>query len=297
MKERITGEARIARNNLTEKLNLGNIEELQAGLSPKQEYGAIKTLLKRNKGLIWHNVNHFKLALSRQAALSVDDLYQEASLSFLEAAYLFRVEKGTRFGSFATNRMVWRIKRVLSEGAQTIRFPPNVRPKLRVVVQEIDKLLQERVEVTDEILAERLGISVKSARERRLQLVIRNQPLGLECDGRLNPQEQDRRDANLEPFSKRYSEDDPVGDDIVEGVDSSLDDVPIKTLIKIVLSSDELTEKEKEILMLRAGLGIYPERALTLKELGSEYKVSKQAIARTELKALAKARAILASVA
>jgi len=282
-------------NDKFESPNRQDIARLQAGPPPKEGSEIIEALLKRNAGLIRWCVNRLQPTPELPAAIDKDDLYQEASLELIEAAHRFNEETGVRFSAFASNRMWWRIMRMLREGAQTIRFPKRMHPKLKEYEKVTDELVNVGVKATDNELAEKLRIPEKIVRQRRAQLVMANPPLSLEIDGGLNPHDQTRWTAELEPFLRQPAEDNPVGE-VCDEIASLQEQDHIKTLAQRVLSSDTLTALEKEILMLRAGLGVEPEKALTLREIGEMHGVSKQAIAKAERKALEKARAVLTAL-
>lgn len=93
------------------------------------------------------------------------DLIQEGNLGLMHAVGKFDWRMGFKFSTYADNWIRQSIRRGIDHQARMIRYPSHVRQELSTLSQTQAGLELEGIEVTDEALADKSGLSLKKVRQ------------------------------------------------------------------------------------------------------------------------------------
>ncbi|HXE79159.1 MAG TPA: sigma-70 family RNA polymerase sigma factor [Vicinamibacterales bacterium] len=202
--------------------------------------------------------------------LSLLDLIQEGNIGLMKAVDRFQFRRGFKFSTYATWWIRQGITRSIADYGRTIRLPVHV-------IESLNRLSRARLTLAAELgreprpqeLAHRLGIPVS-----KVQLLL---------DAARHP-------ASLEtPVSA--DEETPLGHLVRDTTAVSPEDAAIRGQLaeEVERAMSPLTEREREVLRLRHGLGM--DRELTLEEIGRRLSITRERVRQIEAKALAKIRA------
>jgi RNA polymerase primary sigma factor len=199
--------------------------------------------------------------------LSLLDLVQEGNIGLMKAVDRFQYRRGFKFSTYATWWIRQAITRAIADHSRTIRIPVHMVETLNRISRVNRNLVNEMGrEPTPEELAQRTGVPAKKV---RLILESSRKPLSLETPI--------GEDSELGDFLEDKSAGSP---------NDSLLNQDLTTQIERALAT--LSQKEKDILRLRFGIGEEGEH--TLEEVGRRFDVTRERIRQIEAKALRKLR-------
>lgn len=197
------------------------------------------------------------------------DLIQEGNLGLEHAVDKFDWRKGFKFSTYATFWIRQAIGRAVANLSRTIRVPVHMHDLISKVRRTEAQLEQQLGRpATDAEVAKQLDLEVERVEQARTAIPRTSsldKPIGEDGESTI---------GDLLP--------DPASDQVVEeAVSSAIRDQIRKSL-------DQLTERERGVLMLRFGLaGQQPQ---TLAEIADHYGISRERVRQIEKEALAKLR-------
>lgn len=196
------------------------------------------------------------------------DLIQEGNLGLMKAVDRFEYRRGFKFSTYATWWIRQSITRAVADQGRTIRLPVHV-------VDSLTKLAHARTELRarlgreprPEEISARMGVRVAKV---LLLLDAAKHPVSLDVPG----------GGGDEPLSG-----------YVGGAAASPEDDALHARVgeEVEYAMRPLTEREREVLRLRFGLGA--DHEMTLEEVGRHLSVTRERVRQIEAKALAKMRA------
>ena len=249
-------------------------KQLEAGATETAEMRiALERAKQAREKLIRHNL---RLVVSiakkyRASGLPLIDLIQEGNIGLMTAVERYDPELGYRFSTYATFWIRQAIGRAVANLSRTIRVPVHMHDLISKVRRTEAQLEQQYGRpATDQELAQVLEMDVERIEQARSAIPRTSsldKPIGEDGESTI---------GDLLP--------DPQSDEVVDqAVTGAIRD-------QIRRSLENLTERERGVLMLRFGLGEENKQPQTLAEIAEYYGISRERVRQIEKEALAKLR-------
>ncbi|HVL66900.1 MAG TPA: sigma-70 family RNA polymerase sigma factor [Vicinamibacterales bacterium] len=202
--------------------------------------------------------------------LSLLDLIQEGNIGLMKAVDRFQFRRGFKFSTYATWWVRQAVGRAVADYGRTIRLPVHV-------MESLNKLQKERRALSSELgrdptpqeLAQKMDMPLGKV---QLLLEAARTPASLEAT--VGEDEETRLGDLVKDVSAQSPEEAAMSNQMASEVERAM---------------TPLTDREKEVMRLRYGLGM--EREYTLEEVGRRLGITRERARQIEAKALQKMRA------
>ncbi len=198
--------------------------------------------------------------------LSLSDLISEGNLGLMKAVDKFDVERGYHFITYAVWWIRQAILKAICEKSRAIRLPPNRVGELT----RINKLREQMETENDlEMGADKIAQRLRMPTPEVIDLInISRQPVSL-----------DSTISNDEDSSRLH-------DMIVDSRYKAPEDLMVASCLRDAIERALLTLTCREAEIIRCRFGLSGREPMTLKQIGAEYRVSKERIRQIERKAI-----------
>ena len=225
-------------------------------------------IVKKNVRLVASIAHQFT-----HRGIELEDLIQEGNLGLLKAIERFDASRGFKFSTYATWWIRQTVSRALENHSRFVRLPVNVKSTLDKILRASESLTKDLSRrPTAEEIAERIEVTP----ERVRQLLRYGDRDAISLDAPLR----EDGEANLGEMIQSGRFEAPM---------VKTDALLMKQ--KLFDAIRELTEQEQYVVEARFGLG--GKQNKTLKDIGTEFSLSRERIRQIEMKALRKLQEVL----
>jgi len=202
--------------------------------------------------------------------LTLLDLIQEGNIGLMKAVDRFQYRRGFKFSTYATWWIRQSVGRAVADYGRTIRLPVHAIEMLnKVTGARRDLATKLGRDPRPEEVAVRLGMPVD-----KLQMLLDAARIPTSLDAPIGEEEESTLRTVLHDANAPSPEEEAIRGQMAEEVERAM---------------APLSEREREVLRLRYGLGT--EREMTLEEIGRRLSVTRERVRQIEQAAVRKMRA------
>lgn len=247
------------------------IQEKFDDITAKEIFNSINNYKKMREKLLNANFRlvHYYAKKYSKAGLPIEDLIQEGNIGLLVAVDRFDYQLGYKFSTYATWWIKQAITRAIANHVRLIRLPVYIHELVNSINNARKSLEMNGVPVTISALAHKAECSEQNV----IKALQANQTVIFFNDIVQEGIAYSREDEIISPYA---------------GPEESILKIDLKKAIYKQLEG--LDERQAKIIELRFGLK--DDHDLTLEEIGSQYKVTRERIRQIEAKALQKLKHI-----
>ncbi|MDR1522954.1 MAG: RNA polymerase sigma factor RpoD/SigA [Endomicrobium sp.] len=210
-----------------------------------------------------------------KSGMDIMDLIEEGNIGLMKAVEKFDVTKGVAFSTYAVYWIEQYVRKAVENQLKTIRIPSHIWDALnRWIKTKIILRGELNREPTDDDVGKKLKLNRKQIDDLRRFSTVFNETYSLEM-----PMSED---SNIQ-----------LKDTISDVSDKSPESVTeiIRTREDISIALNDLSDREREIIRMRFGLGGID--VLSLDAIGEIFHISRERVRQLELRAFKKLKGIL----
>lgn len=230
-----------------------------------------KEMVEANLRLVISIAKNF-FPKNRERGLKNADIIQEGNVGLMKAVDKFEYKRGFKFSTYATWWIKQAITRAIADQDRTIRIPVHMVE----TVNKYKRLCKEWSQKEGRIPSESEAAKILDIPLKKIRAIINIVPDPISMETQING---DNDDSTLEDFIEDPNDTKPS---------SLTDKEELLKLIREVINSPLLEQRDRKVLAMRFGVGM--NRDYTLEEVGKQFNITRERIRQIEDKALKKIR-------
>ena len=257
-----------------------NNKELLSEHSKTKNPIIVEELMNNNRFLVIKFAKFYKKIIGVNTSLDEDDLVQAGMIGLHKAINKYDIDKGSQFSTYAVFWIKQSITREIMDNGNVVRIPVHLGQDLL----KLNKLESNSIltfgHIDIEYVCKKMNIS-KSKYNSFKEIDYKFSKMK-SIDVYVNEESAETSIIDLLASKNNLVD---LSDDFLDPMELALKNVFSQNLLKCL---DKLTEKEKDIILLR--FGFVDGTPHTLEDIGSKYNVTRERIRQIEAKALKKLR-------